>query len=57
MIGYPVIRPRSRNEEKERGMKSAIRTIVVLAVVCMLPSVPLHAEETTVKTGELDGVP
>ncbi len=38
-------------------MKSTIRTIAVLAAVCMLPFVSLHAEETTVKLGELDGVP
>ncbi len=38
-------------------MKSTIRTLVVLAVVCMLPLVPLHAEETMGRMGELDGVP
>ena len=38
-------------------MKSALCTLMVLAVICVLPSVSLHADDAAVKLGELEGVP
>ncbi len=38
-------------------MKSALCTFTVLAIICVVSSVSLCADEATVKLGEIDGVP